>query len=405
MKIGSIASNFHGIMAVMERAFYRDLVDSRLRRAPVVALLGARQVGKSTLARDIANQWQATGIEATFFDLENPTAVDRLANPMFALSNLRGLVVLDEIQRRPDLFPVLRVLSDREDTPARFLILGSASRDLLQQSSESLAGRIAYIDLPPFGVMDMTPLPTERLWTRGGYPRSFLAETEPDSVQWREDYLRTTIERDLPALGLQLPPLQLRRFWTMLAHNHGNILNASSIGNSLDISHHTVRRYLDFMIGALLVRELKPWFINVAKRQVKSPKIYLRDSGILHRLLALDHAEAVLSSPIAGASWEGLALEQTCQALQVRDDEAAFWSIHEQAELDLYLPFRSVKVGFEFKMSDSVKMTKSMHSALEHLELGRLFVVYPGSERYPLHEKVEAIPLEHIRELAQELDG
>ncbi len=384
----------------MERAFYQDLVDRQLKRTPVVALLGARQVGKSTLARAIASTWRANGQEANIFDLENPTVIDRLANPMFALSNLRGLVVLDEIQRRPELFPVLRVLSDRDDAPAKFLILGSASRDLLKQSSESLTGRITYIDLPPFGVMDVNPLPIEKIWARGGYPRSFLADTDSDSVAWREDYLRSTIERDLPALGLQLPPVQLRRFWTMLAHHHGQVLNASAIGNSMDLSHHTVRRYLDFLIGALLVRELKPWFANVAKRQVKSPKVYLRDTGIMHRLLALDHMEAVLSSPIAGASWEGFALEQTCQAFQVRDEEATFWSVHGQAELDLYLPFRSTKVGFEFKMSDSVRMTKSMHSALEHLALDRIYVVYPGPDRFLIHEKVEAVPLDCIREVA-----
>lgn len=379
----------------MRREFYERLVKERLTGAPVVALLGARQVGKSTLARDVASM---TSTHTTVFDLEDPVAVDRLANPMLALSNLEGLVVLDEIQRRPDLFPILRVLADRPGRKAHFLILGSASQDLIRQSSESLTGRISFIDLPPFGIQDVQP--SDQLWIRGGYPRSFLASSEQQSIQWREDYLRTTVERDLPQLGLQLPSLQTRRFWTMLAHNHGGVFNASSIGNSLDISHPTVRRYLDYMAGALLVRELKPWHVNVAKRQVKSPKIYLRDSGLLHRLLALDTEEAVLSSPIAGASWEGYALEQTIQAFQAKDDEIAFWAIHNQAELDLYLPFRRKKVGFEFKRSDSVKLTRSMHQALEILSLDRLYVVYPGMERYPLSEKIEAMPIDQLRTCA-----
>ncbi|MDI1320863.1 MAG: ATP-binding protein [bacterium] len=372
----------------------RDSVAAAVRRAltknPVVALLGPRQCGKSTLARQIA----AGSRRPTFLDLENPADLAVLAEPMQALAGFRGLVVLDEVQRRPELFPVLRVLADRQPLPARFLVLGSASVDLLQQSSETLAGRMAFIDLAGFTLAEVGPAQLERLWRRGGFPRSFLAASEAQSAGWRADFVRTFVERDLGQLGFNLPAAAVQRFWTMLAHYHGQTWNASELGRSLGVSDQTTRTYLDALTGALFVRQLAPWFENVGKRQTKAPKIYIRDSGIFHTLMGLADRRALLSHPKLGASWEGFAVEEVLARFPTRD--AYFWATHAGAELDLLLLRNGRRIGFEFKFTDTPTTTKSMRIALADLKLDHLWVVHPGVHRHPLAERIEAIGLAEL---------
>jgi predicted AAA+ superfamily ATPase len=353
---------------------------------PVVALLGPRQCGKSTLARQLA-----AGRPATFLDLENPSDLARLDQPMQALAGLRGLVVLDEVQRRPNLFPVLRVLADRRPRPARFLVLGSASVELLRQSSESLAGRIAFVDLAGFTIEESGAGRVERLWQRGGFPRSYLATSEARSGAWREDFVRTFVERDLGQFGFNLPAAAVRRFWTMLAHYHGQTWNASELGRSLGVSDQTTRTYLDALTGALFVRQLAPWFENLGKRQTKAPKIYLRDSGLYHTLMGIPDRRTLLSHPKLGASWEGFALEQVISRFPTRD--TYFWQTHAGAELDLLLIRQGRRLGFEFKFTDTPATTKSMRVALADLKLDHLWVVHPGTHRYQLDRKIEAIGL------------
>jgi uncharacterized protein len=365
-------------------------VRSALARNPVVALLGPRQCGKSTLARQLA----AAAGRTLFLDLENPADLAVLAEPMQALAGFRGLVVLDEVQRRPDLFPVLRVLADRRPLPARFLVLGSASPELLRQSSETLAGRIAFIDLAGFTLREIGPDQAGRLWQRGGFPRSFLAGSEARSVAWREDFVRTFVERDLGQLGFRLPAAAVRRFWTMLAHYHGQTWNASEIGRSLGVSDQTTRSYLDALTGALFVRQLPPWFENLGKRQTKAPRIYIRDSGLFHTLMGLPDRRALLAHPKLGASWEGFAIEQVIARFPTRD--TYFWSTHAGAELDLFLLTGGKRIGFEFKFNDSPSTTKSMRIALADLKLDHLWVVHPGARRYALGDRLEAIGLEEL---------
>ena len=362
-------------------------VERALRDNPVVALLGPRQCGKSTLARDIASARK----QATFFDLESPADLGALSNPVNALSSLRGLIILDEVQRRPDLFPVLRVLADRKPSPARFLVLGSASPELLRQSSESLAGRIAFVELSGFTLAEVGSIRLDRLWQRGGFPRSFLAKSELTSAAWRNNFVRTFVERDLRLLDFDLPSPAMHRFWTMLAHFHGQTWNASALGRSLGVSDHTTRRYLDALSGALFVRQLLPWFENVGKRQTKAPKIYLRDSGIFHSLMGIPDRRALLSHPALGASWEGFALEQILSRYPTRD--AYFWGTHAGAELDLLLFLEGRRVGVELKFADAPTTTKSMRVALADLRLDKLWVVHPGDARYVLDERIEAIGL------------
>jgi predicted AAA+ superfamily ATPase len=370
-------------------------VRSRLKESPAVVLLGPRQCGKTTIARHLAVQSRST-----YFDLESPTDLARLSEPMTALARLRGLVVIDEVQRKPDLFPSLRVLLDRRPLPARFLVLGSASPELLQQSSETLAGRVALIEMGGFSSTEVATRDQERLWRRGGFPRSFLARSERASLAWREDFIRTFLERDLAQLGVRIPALTMRRLWTMVAHHSGGIWNASEIGRSLGEAHTTVRRQLDALADALVVRVLPPWFANLGKRQVKAPKIYVRDTGILHALLGVADREALEGHPKVGASWEGFVVEQILAALG--QPQAYYWRTQAGAELDLLLTLRGRRVGVEVKRSDAPTMTPSVHAALTDLGLERLLIVYPGDQRYTLSDRVEVLPLaECVAEVAK----
>lgn len=371
--------------ALIERPLLRARIARALSRSRVAALAGPRQVGKTTLARSFL-----AADHPGYFDLENPLSLARLSEPMTALSPLRGLVVIDEIQRMPELFPVLRVLADREGTPARFLLLGSASPALLRASSESLAGRIEVIEIGGFVLEETGAGSADALWLRGGFPRSFLAETDADSRTWRQQFLQALVERDLPQLGAALAPAALLRFLAMLAHYHGQIWNAAEPARSLGISEITVRRYLDLLTGAYLVRQLPPWFANIGKRQVRSPKIYWRDCGLLHQLLGIADEQALLSHPRCGASWEGFALEHMLQRLQ--PDEAYFWATHTGAELDALLIKDGRRLGLEIKRADAPRLTSSMRHALDDLELDALWVIYPGSLRYRLHERIEVLP-------------
>jgi hypothetical protein len=384
VKIRWTPPDFHDTLLFVERTALQTRVRDLLRIFKVVALLGPRQSGKTTLARQIASAAKDFPGERNYFDLEDPVHLDRLENPKLALDGLRGLVVIDEIQRRPDLFPVLRVLADRPKTPARFLILGSASRDLIRQGSETLAGRIGSVEVTPFTLSEVGVEDVEKLWLRGGFPLSFLAESDADSAQWREFYIRTFLERDLPALGLQIAPTALRRFWMMVAHYHGQVFNASDLGRSLNVADTTVKRYLDTLVGTLMVRRLSPWFENVGKRQVKTPKIYFRDSGLLHRLAGVNNAGQLHTWPRLGASWEGFALEEVLRLADASEEEAYFWSVHSQGELDLMIVKDGRRRGFEFKFADSPKLTPACRMALEHLKLEQLTLVCPGDASHEL---------------------
>jgi predicted AAA+ superfamily ATPase len=353
----------------------------------VTAILGPRQCGKSTLAKELCK----TERRPVYFDLEQPSDAQALTEPYAALAPLKGLVVIDEVQRHPDLFPILRVLADRPDHPAKFLVLGSAAPEFLRQTSETLAGRVAFVEMSGFTLAEVGAGEFDRRWLRGGFPRSFLARTDVESWEWREDFIRTFLERDIRQLGFELPAATLRRFWTMVAHYHGQIWNASEIGRSLGVSDTTARRYLDLLGGALVVRALPPWHENLGKRQVKSPKIYVRDSGLAHSLLGIADRKALLGHPKLGASWEGFALEEVLAAQPVRD--AYFWATYGGAELDLLVFHRGRRLGYEFKYSDAPTASKSMHVALADLKLDRLWVIYPGVRRYSLGEKIEAIGL------------
>ncbi len=353
-------------------------------------MLGARQVGKTTLAGVIGGEY---GGEVTIFDLENPADQARLSEPQLALEPLRGLVILDEIQRMPDIFPLLRVLADRPGQPAKFLVLGSASPDLLKQSSESLAGRISYYELPGLRLNEIGMEREQDLWLRGGFPRSFLAPDDEASDAWRQDFIRTYLERDLPGLGIKLPPGTLRRFWTMVAHSHGQIWNSSRLAGSLGVAHTTVRSWLDMLCDTFIARQLPPFLSNTGKRQVKSPKVFLRDTGLLHSLLGITDRKILESHPILGASWEGFAMEQIIEALGVDSRHCYFWAVHTGAELDLLIERGGELIGFEFKRTLSPKITPSMRSAVETLELSRMNVVYPGKDEFPMHDKIVAAPL------------
>ena len=357
-----------------------------LRRSRVVALIGPRQSGKTTLARQIVPP-----DSPRYFDLEEPTSLARLAEPMTALAPLRGVIVIDEVQRRQDLFPMLRVLADRRPLSARFLILGSASPELLRQSSESLAGRMETITLPGFTLAEVGARALNRHWLRGGFPRSFLARTHEDSLRWRNEFIQTYLERDLPQLGISIPAQALRRFWAMVAHYHGNIWNAAEPARSLGVSEPTVRRYLDLLTGVFLVRQLPAWHENLGKRQVKAPKVYVRDSGLLHALLGVRTDAELLHHPKCGASWEGYAIEEALNLVQ--PDDAYFWATHQGAELDLLLLKNGRRFGMEIKRTDAPTLTPSMRIALDDLRLEHLIVLYPGMRRYPLSTRVTAVPL------------
>lgn len=378
---------FHGIASPMlPRANLLTQIRRALGRSRIVALIGPRQAGKTTLARAIVPV-----TDVNYFDLEDPASLARLAEPTTALVRLRGVVVIDEVQHRPDLFSVLRVLADRKPLPARFLILGSASPELLRQSSESLAGRLETIAVSGFSLGEVGEKAREAHWLRGGFPPSFLARSAADSTAWRRVFVRTFLERDMPQLGVTIPAAALLRFWTMLAHVHGNVWSAADPARSLGVSEPTVRRYLDLMSGVLMARALPPWHANLGKRQVKSPKVYLRDSGILHHLLGVERARDLLSHPKCGASWEGYVIEEIFK--EVRPDQAYFWATHQGAELDLLLWKGGRRYGIEIKRADAPRVTPSMRVALSDLELERLIVLYPGSRAYALAERVDAIPM------------
>ncbi|MBM4046363.1 MAG: ATP-binding protein, partial [Planctomycetes bacterium] len=327
-------------------------------------------------------------------DLEKPADAARLGNPMLALEPLSGLVIIDEVQRRPDLFPVLRVLADRRPLPARFLLLGSASPDLIQGVSESLAGRVEFVEMGGFVPADVGHDQTRRLWLRGGLPLSYLSETDEDSFVWRENFIRTFLERDLGAWGLDVSPQVLRRFWSMLAHYHGQRWNGSELAASLGVSAMTTRRHLDLLTGAFMVRQLPPWFENLRKRQVKAPKVYIRDTGLLHALLGIRSASDLMGHPKLGASWEGFALELVMRSVRERD--AYFWAVHSGPELDLLVVSGARRVGFEFKWADAPGLTPSMQTALADLKLDRLYVVYPGTLAYALENRVEVAPIQEL---------
>lgn len=386
----------------MERKQLAQHVSDLLQVFRVVALLGPRQSGKTTLARQFASSGVAPFNEAmNYFDLEDPAHVERLTTPKLALEKLNGLVVIDEVQNRPDLFPILRVLADREQNPAKFLILGSASRDLIRQGSETLAGRIGFVEATPFSLVETGPDTTDTLWLRGGFPLSFLSASDEASWLWRESYIKTFLERDIPALGIQIPAAALRRFWMMLAHYHGQQFNASELGKSLGVADTTVSRYLDVLTGTFMARRLTPWFENIKKRQIKTPKIYFRDSGILHRLLGIPSMEQMVTHPKLGASWEGFALEQVIRASGVSEEETYYWGVHNQAELDLLLFRDGKRLGFEVKYTDTPRVTSSQRAALEHLKLDSLTLVCPGHASYPLDDKIHVCGLDHFIQTPQ----
>jgi hypothetical protein len=372
----------------------RDLlrqVHSALRRSRVVALIGPRQCGKTTLAQQFLDS-----DSPNYFDLEEPSILARLDEPMVALRGLKGLVVIDEVQRKPGLFPVLRVLSDRKPLPARFLILGSASPDLLRQSSESLAGRIETVTMSGFSLDEVGVSLQQRHWIRGGFPLSFLARTEGDSIAWRKHFIQTFLERDIPQLGIGIPATALMRFWTMLAHYHGQTWNAAEPARSLGVSEPTVRRYLDILSGVFMIRQLAPWYANLKKRQLKSPKIYLRDTGLLHQLLGVMSEKELLSHPKCGASWEGYIIEETIRATE--PDEAYYWATHGGAEIDLVLIKKGRMLGIECKRMDAPRISPSMRIALEELNLEQIAVIYPGRKRYALGDGIAAVPLNAVAE-------
>jgi hypothetical protein len=364
-------------------------IRTALARNPVTVLTGPRQAGKTTLARVLLAEESPN-----YFDLEDPVALARLDEPRTALEPLRGLVVIDEVQRRPDLFPVLRVLADRRESPAKFLILGSASGDLLRQSAQTLAGRMERIEIGGFALAELGADAADKLWRRGGFPRAYLARSERDSVAWRKQFVQTLLERDFPQWGVRVPAVALLRFWTMQAHYHGQIWNAAEPARALGVSASTTRRYLDLLTDALMLRQLQPWHANLGKRQVKSPKIYVRDSGLLHQLLGLETEKALLSHPKLGASWEGYVIEQILATETF--DEAWFWATHQGAEIDLLLRRGDRLLGVECKRADAPKLTPSLRIALEDLGLERIAVVYPGAKRYRLGESVEAVPLKAL---------
>jgi predicted AAA+ superfamily ATPase len=371
---------------VIDRKTDLALVRGALKRSRIVALLGPRQCGKTTLARQFV-----AADSLNYFDLEDPQSLARLSEPDTALRPLRGLVVIDEVQRRPGLFPLLRVLADRVPLPARFLLLGSASPDLLRQSSETLAGRLETVILEGFRLADLGSKAQEKHWLRGGLPLAYTARTEADSVAWRRQFLQTFLERDVPQLGVEIPAQALRRFWNMLAHYHGQIWNAAELARALASSESTVRRYLDLLTGLFMVRQLPPWFENLGKRQVKAPKVYVRDTGLLHALLGINNRRDLELHPKVGASWEGYAVEEVLKALQ--PDETYFWATHNRAEIDLILFKRGRRIGIECKRADAPQLTVSMRIALTDLKLDELHVVYPGDKAYPLADRVQVAPL------------
>ncbi|MCB9748289.1 MAG: ATP-binding protein [Candidatus Omnitrophica bacterium] len=376
---------------MIERAFYKKYIEKALGRSRAVALLGPRQCGKTTLARQIVDSHSPN-----YFDLEDPSTLIGFEDPKTALEHLKGIVVIDEVQRRPEVFPVFRVLLDRVPLPAKFLILGSASPSLLKQSSESLAGRLELIEMEGFGLSEVGEKKQMRLWNRGGFPLSFLAKNDEDSLVWRIDFIRTFLERDLrEAQGLDVPVVTLHKFWIMLAHSHGKIWNASPFAASLGLTHPTVRKYLDILTGLFMVRQLQPWYANIKKRQVKSPKVYIRDTGLLHALIGINTEQELPRHPICGSSWEGFVIEEIIRSVEPHD--VYYWATHQGAEIDLVFFKGGRMYGIEVKRADAPTMTKSIETALECLDIERIAVIYPGKRRYSIHKKVDVVPFDEIK--------
>lgn len=376
-------------------------VERLLGGHPVVALLGARQVGKTTLALEVMER---TREPTARFDLEDAEDLARLDDPKLALGRLDGLVVLDEVQRRPELFEALRVLADRRGTPARFLVLGSASPDLLRQSSETLAGRVVYHELGGLALDEVGPAQRDARWLRGGFPRSFLAPSIADSAEWRRSFVRTFLERDVPELGIRIPSTTLRRFWSMIAHYHAQTWNAAELARAFGVSAGTVRRYLDLLTDALVLRQLAPWHENLSKRQVKAPKVYVADSGILHTLLGIETREDLERHPKVGASWEGFVIDELVTRLGARPEERWFWATHAGAELDLLVVRGRRRFGFEVKRTTAPTTTKSMHAALESLRLDHLYAVHAGEHTFPLTEHITALAFGRVLDDLAPLD-
>jgi predicted AAA+ superfamily ATPase len=382
---------------VIERENYLLKINTLIKDNPVVALIGPRQVGKTTLARRIASEYS----NATFFDLENPLSLSRLQDPLLALQSLEGLIVIDEIQHQPDLFKVLRVLVDEPRQKRKFLVLGSASPLLLKQTSESLAGRIAYLEISGFSLQEVGMPHLTTLWLRGTFPRAYLANSQKASVQWRQDFIRTFLERDLPQLGINIPAITMRRFWMMLAHYHGQNWNASEFSRAFGMSDKSVRHYLDILTSTFVIKQVAPWWENISKRQVKSPRIYLNDSGLLHTLLGLNNKEELESHPKVGASWEGFAMNAVIAQFNALPEEVFYWSTHSGAEIDLVIVQGNRRLGFEFKRTASPALTKSLITACTDLALTQAYVIYAGSDIFPLNKQITALGLSRITELGE----
>ena len=383
---------------MIQRSSLRVALNSALARSRVVVLVGPRQSGKTTLARELL---EADSVN--YFDLEDPASLTRLDEPMTALRPLNGLVVIDEIQRRPDLFPILRVLADRKGTPARFLILGSASGNLMRQNSESLAGRMERIVIGGFSLAELGSEAEQQLWLRGGLALSYLAGSDVNSAAWRKNFIQTLLERDFPQWGVRVAATALQRFWTMVAHYHGQIWNSAELARALGVSESTTRRYLDLLTDAFMIRQLRPYHANLRKRQVKSPKIYLRDSGLLHQLLGIDSMKSLFSHPKVGASWEGFVIEQLLKMESY--DEIFFWATHQGAEIDLVLRKGDALYGVECKRTDTPRLTPSIRIALDNLKLKHVWIIYPGNQRFPLAGQVEAVPLQMLSKSVSSLDN
>ena len=374
---------------MIHRDGVKTKIEAALRRSRVTALLGPRQCGKTTLAREFVSS-----DSVNYFDLEDPESLARLEQPKLALENLEGLIVIDKIQRKPELFPLLRVLADRQPNPSKFFVLGSAAPELLRQSSDSLAGRIETLELTGFDLSEVGAAAMPRHWLRGGFPLSFLAENDEDSSVWRSRFVGTFLERDLPAAGMGISPVAMMRFWTMLAHYHGQTWNASEIAGAMGVSATTTRRYVDLLTHTFMIRQLQPWHENLGKRQVKAPKIYFRDSGLFHTLTHIKSESDLLTHPKIGASWEGYAIEETLRHYQ--PDQEYFWATHNGAELDLLLFKDGKRIGIECKRRDAPKLTASMKIAMDDLKLDELLVIYPGRKAYPLGESIRVLPLEAL---------
>lgn len=381
----------------MEREAYLEAIRTQLRIHPICGILGARQVGKTTLVHQFIEQYKG---KVEILDLEDPLQLKRLENPMLTLRLFSDhLIVIDEIQRRPELFPILRVLVDDPHNKYTFIILGSASRDLIRQSSETLAGRIGYIELPPFTLFEVDR--GDKLLIRGGFPRSYLARSESDSLNWRRSYIQTFLERDLANMGFDITPQAMGRLWAMLCAYHGQLLNVSVLSTSLMMAQQTVARYIDILAGTFMIRVLQPWFENITKRQVKRPKIYFRDSGIFNALSGIYTKLDLARSPQLGPLWEGFALEQIITCLRINPNDCYFWSSHNEAELDLFIFRPNKRIGFEVKYTDAPHITKSMHMALEDLKLDHLYIIYPGTLLFPMDDKISACGLESLKKLEQ----